>query len=338
MDRLAFLAEHVDLPHAVALEIGALDRPVLKPGSADVRYLDHLTTDGLREKYRNDPAVNKARLVDVRYVWEGGPMSSAVPDGQRFDVVVASHVFEHIPDPVGWLLDARNLLRDDGRIFLVLPDRRFTFDLKRRDSTLTDWIGWHLRCLRKPSPDQVFDHFAQACHVPAHLAWRGVEADGFQAMYETAVAYDVARSSAEEDRYVDVHCSVFTPYRFVGLCRELDRLNLFPYRIAGFQPTPPNGIEFFVLLQAGGDTSTPVIDRERQQQLARRAGYSGAFGGGLFQRALDADPALKDRYESLRAEERAVVEARWAEQAAHRFPALDPALHHDRPRPGDPQV
>lgn len=335
MDRIGFLRQHVDLAAASVLEIGALDRPVVTPDVADVRYLDHLDTPGLKAKYGADPAVRKDRIVDVGYVWNGGPMSAAIGDGRRFDLVVASHVFEHLADPVGWLLDARNLLADDGRIFLVLPDRRFTFDIKRSDSTLTDWVGWHLRKLQKPSPDQVFDHFAQVCTVPADRAWRGAADAEFKAMYETRVAYDLAASVAAEDRYVDVHCSVFTPHRFVGLCRELGRLNLFPYRIGAFRPTQADDIEFFVLLQAYDDRSVPAIDQAKLQALARQAGYTGAFGGGLFRQAQDADAALKRRFEALVAEVRAEVEANWAAQAASRFPEVDPALHHERPRPGD---
>lgn len=115
MDRLVFLAGHLDWAAATVLEIGALDRPVMKPGSADLRYLDHLVTEDLRGKYRNDPAVDTDALVEVDYAWQDGPMSSAVPDGLRFDLLIASHVFEHIADPVNWLLEARKLLRDDGR-------------------------------------------------------------------------------------------------------------------------------------------------------------------------------------------------------------------------------
>jgi len=336
MDRQAFLEQHIDLSATTAIEIGALDHPILEPGTAAVSYLDHLDTPGLRAKYRNDPAVDKARIVEVAHVWNGGPMSAAVPADQPVDLLVASHVFEHIPDPVGWLLDARRLLRDHGRILLVLPDRRFTFDLKRRDTALSDWIGWHLRKLEKPGPDQVFDHFAGACTVPAARAWHGVDAAEFKPMYEPRVAYDLAASVAAGGDYVDVHCSVFTPYRFVALCLELLKLGLFPYRIAAFRPTEPNDIEFGVLLQAA-DRPAVGPGQAELQEIGRAAGYQGAFGAGRFRVALDADPELLSRYEAGAAEARAAASEKWREWAAD-FPDLDPALHHDRPRAGDPRL
>lgn len=335
LDRLGFLREHVDLASASVLEIGALDRPVVSSGAAEVRYLDHLDTPGLKAKYGPDPAVDKDRIVDVRYVWNGGPVSAAVDDGRRFDVIVASHVFEHLCDPVGWLQDIRGLLADGGRIFLVLPDRRFTFDIARDDTTLSDWVGWHLRKLRKPAPDQVFDHFSLVRAVSAERVWRGAPAGEFETMYELRVAYDLAASVAADDRYVDVHCSVFTPYGFVALCRGLGRLNLLPFTIEAFRPTRADQIEFFALLQVCDDAAVPGIDQKASQALARQAGYAGAFGGGLFAQARAADPALGERYEKLVAAARAEAEAAWAARAAGRFPEVDPALHHAPPRPGD---
>ena len=336
MDRQGFLARHVGLSGLAAIEIGALDHPVLAPGAAGVGYLDHLDTPGLRAKYRNDPAVDKERIVEVSHVWSGGPMSSAVPAGLRVDLLVASHVFEHIPDPVGWLLDARRLLRDDGRIFLVLPDRRFTFDLKRRDTALTDWLGWHLRRLDRPAPDQVFDHFAGVCAVSTSRAWGGADEAEFPAMQDARVAHDLAVSVAAGGDYLDVHCSVFTPFHFVALCRALSRLGLFPYRIEAFAPTEPNDIEFAALLQAA---ERPAVGPGQVdlQAIARAAGYRGEFGGGRLRAALDADPALRGRYEAAVAAARAEAAAQWDARLAD-FPALDPALHHDRPRQGDPRL
>jgi SAM-dependent methyltransferase len=45
-----------------------------------------------------------------------------VPASQRFDLVIASEVIEHIADPVGFLLDVRNRLTGKGAIALTLPN------------------------------------------------------------------------------------------------------------------------------------------------------------------------------------------------------------------------
>ncbi len=169
--------------------------------------------------------------MTVDYVWDGGGIAGAVTDGRRFDLIVASHVFEHFSNPVQWLLDLKSLLTPDGQVFLVLPDRRFTFDLLRRDTALSDWIGWYLREVDKPTAEQIFDHFAYVAHVDCDRAWKDPDYRSPPPMFERVQAIDLARSATHEDRYVDAHCSVFTPFGFVELCEALEGLGLFPYRV-----------------------------------------------------------------------------------------------------------
>src|SRR3546814_16345031 len=74
-------------------------------------------------------------------------------------------------------------------------------------------------------------------------------------IYDPALALELACPAAE--RYVDAHCSVFTPFGFVELCRGIAGLDLFPYRFAAFLPTPADQLEFLVLLEA--TEATPTI-------------------------------------------------------------------------------
>src|SRR5690606_30587206 len=55
---------------------------------------------------------------------------------QRFDLIVANHVVEHVPDLILWLRQLSILLNPNGRIFLSIPDKNYTFDIYR---TLTSW-------------------------------------------------------------------------------------------------------------------------------------------------------------------------------------------------------
>lgn len=335
MNRSEFIRRHLDLDGLSVLEIGALDKPVVSRPDASVFYMDHLSTDGVQKKYALDPTVDKSKLVTVDYVWNGGRFADAVVDRKRFDLIVASHVFEHFANPVGWLLDALNVLAEDGCIFLMLPDARFTFDLDRAQTTLSDWIGWHIESLERPSPRQIFDHMANARVVSSVRVWDDPAYRGEGHYHQTAVALHHAAASVADQRYVDSHCSVFTPYRFVELCRGLRDLGLFPYRFQAFKPTEFHDMEFFALLRRDGDAVRPGIDNTDLQAIAREAGYGGAFGGGCFNLALASDPALKRRYDAL------VDEADQARRdlltRLTGFPDLDKALHHGRPRADDPR-
>jgi len=42
--------------------------------------------------------------------------------GERFDLILASHVIEHFPDPLAFLLKARTLAHSDTRLFLETPN------------------------------------------------------------------------------------------------------------------------------------------------------------------------------------------------------------------------
>ena len=337
MDRAGFLRRHADLDSAVSLEFGALDKPVLDPQAPNVHFLDHLDTQALKRKYEVDPAVDKDRIVTVDYVWSGGGIRDAITDGRRFDLIVASHVFEHFANPVQWLLDVRSLLSADGKVFLALPDRRFTFDMIRRDTSLSEWVGWYLRKIDKPAAEQIYDHFAHVCHVAADRAWRDPDYRGPEPMFKRVQAIDLARSATEEERYVDAHCSVFTPFGFVELCRELVTLDLFPYRIVGFAPTEFDDMEFLAILQAHEAPSASRPGNAELQGMAVAAGYDGPFGGGAFARALETDAELAQRYRDLVAKAK---EAELKQRSLHAasFPVLDSKLHHERPGLDDPRI
>lgn len=66
-------------------------------------------------------AVEAARSVhglDVHV----GTVDTIVDRGMSFDVVTASHVVEHVPDPVSFLAQCRRLLKPGGRVILKTPN------------------------------------------------------------------------------------------------------------------------------------------------------------------------------------------------------------------------
>lgn len=60
---------------------------------------------------------------------EGFPVYSSLEEmikerEQHFDVIVLSHVIEHLPDPIHTLIQLRSLLSADGRLLLTTPNAR----------------------------------------------------------------------------------------------------------------------------------------------------------------------------------------------------------------------
>ncbi len=56
-------------------------------------------------------------------------------ESESYDFVLASHVLEHCANPLAALTEWLRVLRPQGEILLILPDRRFTFDHRRRVTT-----------------------------------------------------------------------------------------------------------------------------------------------------------------------------------------------------------
>jgi predicted SAM-dependent methyltransferase len=334
MDRFATLTRHVDLSRARVIEIGALAAPLVPPDTPGVGYVDHLSTEGLREHYRADPTVDTDALVPVTHVWSGTTFAEAIGREASHDAIVSAHVFEHLPNPVQWLLDCHTILKPGGLIVMILPDMRFTFDRDRNRTRTADWIGWYLDRHMRPSATQLFDYFAQATDVDVADAWKG--SVDRKLKYDITEAWTMAENSAATGKYIDAHCSVFTPASLLSLFTELDRLDLFPFEVVEIEPTQPNELEFSIVLRRVDRLPPTLLTREVHQAIAREAGYTGEFGVGGFAAAMQTDPALKARVDGLK--QRWIDTAREARGTETRIPTLDPALHDACPGPDDPRV
>src|SRR5580658_7325812 len=102
MDRREIILNGLDLSKLVGVEIGALDKPLVRRQDGEVIYVDHADRETLVEKYKADPNVNKDSLVHVDAIWGENTLADAV-SYRKVDYVVASHVIEHVPDLITWL-------------------------------------------------------------------------------------------------------------------------------------------------------------------------------------------------------------------------------------------
>jgi SAM-dependent methyltransferase len=267
------IGELIDLSSMHGIEIGALHTPRLPRDHPNVRYLDHATREELQAKYRDNPeaAPQADKLVHVDYVWQPGMrLIDALGGDAPVDFVIASHVIEHIPDPIGWLAQISEILADGGILSLVVPDRRFTFDVNRPETTTAELVDLFLRGRQLPTFQQIYSHeSAFVGSVDAQAVWEGLDLSATRREDvgdPDQFALERARSSSGSEAYVDVHCSVFTPDSFLRRYQDVVRLGFVDLEVVRFYTTDYGHYEFFVTLRKVAGASTD--DRER---LARSA-------------------------------------------------------------------
>ncbi len=255
--RRQFFNNLTDNKELLGIEIGALDRPLvvrdeLSEGS-EILYADHLSTADLKRKYEADSTVNLNALVEVDIICDTGDLCTSL-DGRLVDYIVASHVVEHIPNPIRWFQMLFDVLRPGGFVFLVVPDKRFTFDFQRPTTTYGEMLESFLANKKMPSIKDVFDHYSSAVMIDGSRVWNGVL--GREELVPLASNKDALKYAYEvhnNSTYHDVHISIFTPLSFFSIIKNLIETDILMLEISGFEDTSINDIEFFVCLKKPQD-------------------------------------------------------------------------------------
>lgn len=179
--RTSFLQSNLSamLSQGLCLEIGPKDIPALPASHARVRFLDYLDQASLRHKHATDTSINQATIPFIHYVWNGSISYRELTGGQRFQLIIASHVAEHVPDFVSWLRQLADILTPDGVLRLVVPDKRYCFDFRRRLSSFADVLAAYLEKRTRPSVAATYDNYARIPpkHNSARLHWSGSPRD-----------------------------------------------------------------------------------------------------------------------------------------------------------------
>ncbi|MDH5527968.1 MAG: class I SAM-dependent methyltransferase [Nitrospirota bacterium] len=231
------------------LEIGPFDRPIVDRKMGQVKYLDFFSESEIREKYAHTPERVMENIVSLDYVIKSGKFRDVI--NERFDYIVASHVIEHVPNMLGWLRSLEEILNPSGRVFLVVPDRRFTFDIDRPATSLGEIIENDYLNRERPSPRSAFDQYYYHRQVRAHDAW--VNPDMAKQVVKThTMEQNLSFFERSKTEYIDCHCNVFSGDEFVEIVDQTRALNLHGLSIEQVGYTEKYTLEFYSLLRRGG--------------------------------------------------------------------------------------
>lgn len=208
------------------LELGALHRPLEKHDAMNVRYVDRLAVPELRLQY---PELNQLPLVEPDILDDAAELSTVADESQDF--VIAAHLIEHLRNPLEGLRNWWRVLRPGGLLYLIVPDKRFTFDRERVRTTLEHLILDYER----PSLARDFEHFLD------YARWVG--------KFSGEAALEEARSLAERD--YSIHFHVFMPQDIEALV-EWCSAHVAPYQLLEGPVKAPESDEFHLIVQKVG--------------------------------------------------------------------------------------
>ena len=266
------------------IEIGPSYNPIAaKKDGYNVQIIDHLTKEELIEKYKEfDVQVDNIEEVD--FVWNGMPYSVLTGNEKYYDWIIASHVIEHTPDFIGFLIECDSILKDDGVLSLAVPDKRYIFDHFRAISGISRIIDNHLRKCQKHTIGTITDFHLNTAFNGELTSWDSNATGNYHLVHSFDSARGLVDDFAASDQYVDAHAWCFTPHSFRLIIHDLHSLGYIPFKEVAFFPT--QGYEFFVTLGRTGkgnsisrldlmkliesELSKPSRTTQRVQQIASR--------------------------------------------------------------------
>lgn len=235
------------------IEIGPGYNPMFpKSKGYNVATVDHATGDEIRRKYA-EMGVDTSLVGEVDYVWRGEPLHEIVARPGSYDFVFASHVIEHIPDILAFIHSCEKLLKETGVVVLVVPDKRYCFDVFRPVATTGDLLQANLEGRRRHPPGKIFDHTAYVAWKYRGLTWTKWGKGPVEFMHPDL---ETARRKMEEasrsDAYEDAHGWQFVPSSFRLILNDLNSLGLTSMKEVAFHDSHGGTYEFFISFGRSG--------------------------------------------------------------------------------------
>ncbi len=245
MDRLTILRNGIGKKSAV-LEIGPYFNPIApRRDGYRVTTIDVFDAAELRTRAAADPHLGPDRVPGIEAVDLVGSACdladlsiAAYGQDRKYDWILSSHNFEHLPDPIRFLRQCAAVLGPHGTLRMAVPDKRFCFDHFRQISDISEWLQAFHEQRKKPTVYQAFREEAHRSTLGEDGQWTPVRQT--LAFYQTWFGPD----GAVPESYIDTHCWAFTPESFELLLHDARAFGLVPLRIARI--SEPHGLEFFV--------------------------------------------------------------------------------------------
>jgi ribosomal protein L36 len=232
----------------IGTEIGAFKCPI--PGIKPI-YVDKF------EKYANEP-------TRAAYFGEATDLPFA---DESLDYVASSHVLEHTANPVKALCEWHRVLKRKGIVYMVVPDKQFTFDCPRKTTVVDHMIDDYLNNVDDTDPTHIED-FVYGVEwsefAPSDTSDKSKENQD-----ELAQSY---RLATERKEIINIHFHVFTKDSLLDLIKSVNQDDRVPCRwaieatVTRFPDEIPNGI-LVVLRKKAPKLRLSLFKQTREKRL-----------------------------------------------------------------------
>lgn len=169
---------------------------------------------------------------------------------KSLDYIASSHLIEHLPNPILALSEWCKLLRPGGVIFMVVPDRRFTFDHRRERTLLSHLMDDFERGTTDSDPTHI-EEFID--NVDLHMMMPHVEPVDFARVRRELKQTYLAKS--KDGKEVPIHFHVFEKEDIIELVqflKEYEKTRMNWKIVAVKEKYPPDrGDGFLIVLKVG---------------------------------------------------------------------------------------
>ena len=125
---------------------------------------------------------SSARPAGYQYVAEGSDLLE-IPDA-TYDFILSSHMLEHTANPLRALQAWNRVLKPNGALIVLVPDRQWTFDHKRPVTAMSHLV----EDLERAMPEDDLTHMAEVLHLHDLRRDPGVDSfDTLKARCETNI-------------------------------------------------------------------------------------------------------------------------------------------------------
>ena len=229
-----YFKKYLDSSH-YTLEIAPYFNPTVTKVKGKVWYTDYIDNNEIKLKASRNPHLNGRIPPAIDFVWKPGSHLAQCAPRTNFDVVVASHVLEHVPNPIGWLNELLSVLKVGGSVLLILPDKRLTSDFYRNESSFSDVVDFALENSPVPTTRQILDFMTRSIEDFGGFGTRpyenGVPFEKAKRPWDDAEAVKTAIWAKTTNGYIDVHATVWSPASFFDVFNKVVEVGLINARI-----------------------------------------------------------------------------------------------------------